>query len=265
MANYIVTDTDMTAVAEAIRAKRGTSDALEFPGGFVDAVSAIETGGEGYTIDDLATNNITGEITITATKIQNYAFYGRSKITAVHCHTLKDISSLGKYAFQNCTGLKTIDIVANPAWLGANSFSGCTALEEVELNAIGFENSVFENCTSLKRAIFPYFQYSNDYAFHNCTSLEYFDAGRNTTGTSGYLWTVFTKCTNLKTLVFRMPYMITCTTGTFSDTPFARGGTGGILYVPEALIATYQANANWATILGYENNQILAIEGSEYE
>lgn len=46
MANeYVIHKADLTAVAEAIRTKGGTSDALEFPGGFVDAVGTIQTGG----------------------------------------------------------------------------------------------------------------------------------------------------------------------------------------------------------------------------
>ena len=44
MSNYIATDTDLTAVADAIRTKGGTSAQLEFPGGFVDAIGAISTG-----------------------------------------------------------------------------------------------------------------------------------------------------------------------------------------------------------------------------
>lgn len=47
MANYLATDTDLTAVADAIRTKGGTSAPLNFPQGFVDAVGAIETGGGG--------------------------------------------------------------------------------------------------------------------------------------------------------------------------------------------------------------------------
>lgn len=43
--NYIVSDTDMTAVANAIRAKGGTSDPLSFPTGFCDAISQISGGG----------------------------------------------------------------------------------------------------------------------------------------------------------------------------------------------------------------------------
>lgn len=45
MANYIATDTDLAAVANAIRTKGGTSAQLEFPGGFVNAINAISGGG----------------------------------------------------------------------------------------------------------------------------------------------------------------------------------------------------------------------------
>lgn len=48
-------------------------------------------------------------------------------------------------------------------------------------------------------------------------------------------------------------------------TCFQTAGSGGTLYVPQALIAEYQAATNWSTILGYTNNQILPIEGSIYE
>lgn len=44
MANYLTTDTDLTAVANAIRSKGGTSEPLFFPHGFVDAIDAIEAG-----------------------------------------------------------------------------------------------------------------------------------------------------------------------------------------------------------------------------
>lgn len=45
MSNYLVDGSDLTSVADAIRTKGGTSGQLQFPGGFVDAVEAIETGG----------------------------------------------------------------------------------------------------------------------------------------------------------------------------------------------------------------------------
>lgn len=45
MAYRKVNDTSIASVADAIRAKGGTSDALIFPDGFVSAISAIQTGG----------------------------------------------------------------------------------------------------------------------------------------------------------------------------------------------------------------------------
>jgi len=46
MANYKVTDTELTSVANAIRTKGGTQAPLEFPIGFVTAIGNIPTGGE---------------------------------------------------------------------------------------------------------------------------------------------------------------------------------------------------------------------------
>jgi len=43
MADYLTTDTDLTAVADAIRAKGGTSAALTYPDEFVSAIGAITT------------------------------------------------------------------------------------------------------------------------------------------------------------------------------------------------------------------------------
>ena len=47
MAYRKVNDTSLASVADAIRAKGGTSDALVFPDGFVSAISAIQTGNGG--------------------------------------------------------------------------------------------------------------------------------------------------------------------------------------------------------------------------
>jgi len=47
MATYLTNDTDLGAVADAIRTKGGTSADLVFPQGFVDAIEAISGGGGG--------------------------------------------------------------------------------------------------------------------------------------------------------------------------------------------------------------------------
>ena len=44
MAEYLTNTADLTAVANAIREKGGTSEQLAYPGGFVSAIQAIQTG-----------------------------------------------------------------------------------------------------------------------------------------------------------------------------------------------------------------------------
>ena len=57
MADYLVTDTELTSIANAIRSKGGTSGTLSFPSGFVSAINNISTSvNAGYIlspIDDL--------------------------------------------------------------------------------------------------------------------------------------------------------------------------------------------------------------------
>lgn len=62
MADYLVTDTELTSVANAIRTKGGTSANLSFPTEFVSAINAI-SGGGGST---LGTKSITANGTYNA-------------------------------------------------------------------------------------------------------------------------------------------------------------------------------------------------------
>ena len=63
MAEYLTNSTDLTKVANAIRAKGGTSDPLVYPDGFVVAIQAIQTGTELQIIV-----SVTSGATVTATK-----------------------------------------------------------------------------------------------------------------------------------------------------------------------------------------------------
>ena len=47
MADYIVKDTELTSVANAIRTAGGTNSLLSFPNGFVNAINNISSGGGG--------------------------------------------------------------------------------------------------------------------------------------------------------------------------------------------------------------------------
>lgn len=57
MANYKVSDTELTSIANAIRTKGGTGASLPFPDGFVSAVQNIPTGGGSTLISKSITEN----------------------------------------------------------------------------------------------------------------------------------------------------------------------------------------------------------------
>lgn len=57
MANYKVSDTELTSVANAIRTKGGTSASLSFPDGFVTAIGNISGGGSATLITKSITDN----------------------------------------------------------------------------------------------------------------------------------------------------------------------------------------------------------------
>lgn len=58
MTDYIVAGADLTAVANEIRSKGGTSAALEFPSEFISAIEAIEGGGGGGSTNILSGSTV---------------------------------------------------------------------------------------------------------------------------------------------------------------------------------------------------------------
>ena len=62
MAAYRVTDAQLTALANTIRSKGGTNEALQFPGGFLQAIRAISGGGAGGGLDTSDADAAAGDI-----------------------------------------------------------------------------------------------------------------------------------------------------------------------------------------------------------
>ena len=75
MANkYIANNTDLQAVANAIREKGGTSSPLTFPDGFVEAIGDIETGGSDSSASSKAVNFIDYDGTVLYSYSESEAF-----------------------------------------------------------------------------------------------------------------------------------------------------------------------------------------------
>lgn len=84
MANYIATDTDLTAVADAIRTKGGTSAELVFPTGFVSAIGDISGGGLTLVASKEFTANVTSSSDVDIGTIDcGPSIYGSDKIVIV--------------------------------------------------------------------------------------------------------------------------------------------------------------------------------------
>lgn len=75
MAEYLVQDTSLTAVADAIREKGGTTAPLSFPAGMAKAVRNIQSGGGDLSAVDVYIADFTSDadLTVTAGAVDKYA------------------------------------------------------------------------------------------------------------------------------------------------------------------------------------------------
>lgn len=129
-------------------------------------------------------------------------------------------------------------------------------------NYVKYSNNMFYGCVALETVDLGNLAYLADSMLRGCSSLALLDLKAVTNIETN----VFYGDTNLKTIIIRSNAVPTlASTAAFSGSAFASNGSGGTLYVPNSLIASYQAANNWSTILGYANNQIKPIEGSIYD
>ncbi len=250
MANYLVTDTDLTSVADAIRTKGGTSAALEFPDGFVDAVEAIETGGGTDYLAEAISNSLTTYESDAVTSIRGNIFNGATNLQYI---SLPNATSMAGNAFNGCTKLNHVNF-PNLRTLSGNSHFASARVLVIALPSI---------VTQLPLAF-----------LQNNNTLTAVDLGPNSNGVGG---TCFNGARALTTLILRKTTAICAMGGTpsnvFGDTPFKSGGTGGTIYIPKALYdhlgdgssLDYKAATNWSTVDGYGTITWAQIEGSIYE
>lgn len=165
MAEYLAKSEDLTAVADAIRAKGGTDAQLTFPGGFVGAVQAIPAG-----------TTITDGIVVKERDADGYAtvvdFYGQQIcIEQFGCQYEADnpfrrlvkvnaknaITAIGPRAFQNNVSLQTLTGVDFGAItsIGSRAFFNAQrlALGDVDLALVTEypEDGIFQNCGGITK------------------------------------------------------------------------------------------------------------------
>ncbi len=242
-----------TALLDSIRAKGGTSAPMTAAQAKA-AVEAIETGDGGTSVNDvlsdMAKKQLTGDIVLDAsvTAAPNSYFMSGQGITSFRADGLK---SLNSYTFLNCSLLKTIKLPALENLYAVQCFSGCTSLEMACFPKLGTGNT----------------GYFYSATFMGCSKLEVVDLNVLGTNTLGIGSNDFRDCASLNTLILRKSDAI-CPLGNvncFQGSPFASGGSGGTVYVPQALISTYQSATNWSTLYSAGTVTFAPIEGSIYE
>lgn len=222
--DYLTNDTDIKKVADAIRAKGGTSAPLAYPSGFVSAIQAIPSGSAKEEQEKSISITANGTYTIEpdvgktlskATAIVNVPTSGGGdsvlpsiidrSISGVYVNS--DITKVGPYAFFDCNNLTGI---------------------------------VFPNATDIQQ-----------YAFQNCKSLERIDFSQLQKSYASS----FRGDTRLQTIILRNSEVAPATAGSGFGNYF--GAIESMyLYVPSALVDSYKTSSYW----GDYKNKIRAIE-----
>lgn len=208
-----------------------------------------------YNCNRLETINLPVLITL-----GNYAFRDCAKLKSVYLPSLTGAN--GSYGFYQCINVESVDL-PNATTVHSSMFGFCSAITSVNIPKVtSIGTYAFRNCTALIEITLPLVATINNYAFQTCTALKTVDLPVCTSITANS----FNGCTVLDTIILRSNKV--CSLGAVSaltNTPYASGKSGGKVYVPSALIASYQTASNWKTLYGYGTCEFVAIEGSEYE
>jgi hypothetical protein len=237
----------MTAIADAIRGKTGGTNPLTLDQ-MATEIAGITGGGGNVSAEELKAYRIIarlekGELnldTLGLSMVPDNLCHANPRVTSMYWSGSNSVG-IGNAAFQKCANLVSVDLPNLVALHYASAFNGCTALETVNLpKAERLGSSSFESCTALTKIDLPSAIKLNTLAFYKCTALK----------------TVMLRANSVCTLA---------NVNVFNNTPFASGGTGGTVYVPAALIESYQTATNWSTLYASGTCNFVAIEGSEYE
>ena len=101
-----------------------------------------------------ATNSY--KIPDSVTSIEDYAFYGCSKLETVSVPN--KVRFIQKYAFSHCTALNNVTVAGNLDYVGEEAFSNCIALNKFTYKgtkAPNYGEKVFDNCKNLDKISVP--------------------------------------------------------------------------------------------------------------
>ena len=208
----LVSGSNLKAIADAIRAKAGTTTKYK-PAEMASAISGITTGGGGGT--DTGTEILDGSITTYSNDTITYIRdFGLSQCPSLTTLSLPALTAVGTSAFSACPSLTTAYLPAAKS-VNCGCFSSCIKLTSVTLtSAEHVEEYGFSSCSSLTTVSLPACETLSDFAFYECSSLTALILGNDTVAK---LYDA----------------------NAFSGTPIESGT--GYIYVPDSIVDQYAA------------------------
>lgn len=175
------------------------------------------------------------------TSIGNYAFYNCTNLSSVS--NLEGITNIGQYAFYGCSNLPSIDLPNSLNNIGSNAFRNCSKFTSITIpkGVTSIGNYAFDGCSNLQSVqLSPQTTQISSNAFSGCSRLTEFHL-------PPYLQSIgdgtFRDCSNLKDIYAYMIDVPTINTNTFNDYQHQ------ILYVPQFLFNKYFYDTNWSQFL----------------
>lgn len=293
MANVLVERSYLEDIADSIRGKLGVADTYK-PSEMSDAIDSISGGGITPTgtinINSNGSHDVTQYASAAVAVPNSYSASDEGKVVnngALVAQTSDTVTENGPVdttlinsltvnvsggggtdnlaAFCNGTLSRLDDdnITGFLVSLRGSSFNlGSIFLKNLKELTVGY---CFGN-NKYTTAVFPSLEKTNSsgYYFSGANSLTKVDIGPTfSTETAGLRNSVFNGASAMNVLILRNTTLVPLASiGAFANTPFASGKAGGTLYVPSALVSSYQSASNWSTILGYTDNQIKSIEST---
>lgn len=277
--NTLIDLTDTTAVAADVAAGKyfyaadgtktlGTGE-TEASGGAIYQdengflVLSDEAGGGGIAIDDIASNTEpSGAITVGVSTIAAYSFAAKP-ITSVSGASVTDLKNC---AFINCSSLKTVSFPNLVSVTGTYIFEYCAGLELAHFpnltttpaNSYMFYKLVSSISNAKAVIVMPKISSLGSRTFDRVFA-DTIDLGPDLEVLNADMFYNNVEGQTVKTLILRRTSGIVTT----SNTDRIKGLRD--VYVPEDLIATYEAASNWSTRVAAGYIMFHAIEGSVYE
>lgn len=244
MAKKLYEESNIQAIADAIREKNGTTNTYKVSE-MASAIGAIEAGGEDTRIKGLIERTITEISDDNVESVGDYGLYNYDSLLSVD---LPNVTSFGNYALFDCDNLVALN-APKLETMGNDALRWCEKLTSVYfpvLKAIPQYGLYY--CTKLKSAYLPSVESIGLSACYVCVEIRRFEfQSVKSIGTSAFF-----DCRRLTTLIIGTANCVLENINAFSQTPIAgytnfTNGEKGYIYVPDDAVDWYKTATNWST------------------